>query len=82
MASSSRKLVDRIRGNHLKLCQGRFTLDTKKNFFLVKVVKHWNKLPRKVVKPLSLEVLKELLDMALRALVWLTRWGLVTGWTQ
>lgn len=52
-----------MRGNYLKLCQGRLKII---NFiFPAEVVRHWNKLPRKVVAVPSLEVLKRHLDVAL-----------------
>ena len=52
-----------------KLKAGRFGLDVRKKFFTVRVVRHWNRLPREVVDAPSLEVLKARLDGALSNLV-------------
>ncbi|PKU39848.1 hypothetical protein llap_9845 [Limosa lapponica baueri] len=64
-----RECSDRTRGNGFKLKEGRFRLDIGKKFFTMRVVRHWNRFPRKAVDAPSLEVFKTRLDGALSNLV-------------
>jgi len=60
---------DRTRGNGLKLHQGGFRLDIRKNFFTGRVVRHWTRLLMEVVESPSQEVCKIRVDVALQNVV-------------
>ena len=59
-----------MRGNGIKLEEGRFGLDIRKKFFTMSVVRHCNRFPREVVDVPCLEALKARLDGAVSNLGW------------
>jgi len=61
--------TDRSKGNRHKLKHRKFHLDTRKNFFTLRVTEHWNRLPREVVESPSLEIFKTHLDKVLCSLL-------------
>ena len=76
----SRVCCDRTRNNGFKLREGRFRLDIGKKFFTMRVLKHWHRLRRKIVKAPSLEAFKVKLDRALSNLVYLKMSLLTARW--
>ena len=65
----SRACYNRTRSNGFKLKEGRYRLDIRKEVFTVRVVRHWNRLPREAMEAPSLETFKAGLVRALSNLV-------------
>ena len=66
---------NRTRGNGHKLKQRKLQLNTRKNFFPLKVMEPWPRLPREAVESPSLEILRPCLDKVLCSLLWVTLLG-------
>lgn len=60
---------DRTHGIVTKLYQGSFRLNIRKKIITVRMVKHWNRLPSKVVVAPCLSVVKRHLDNALNTML-------------
>jgi len=69
---------DRTRGNGHKLKQRKFQLDTRKNFFPLRAMEPWPRLPRGAVESPSLEIFQTHLD-GLCSLLWVTLLGQGVG---
>jgi len=60
---------NRTRGNGHKLKHKKFQVNTVKKLFILRVMEHWNRLPRWAVESPSLEIFKTHLDEVLCSLL-------------
>jgi len=65
----SKACCDRTRSNGFKLREGRLRLGKRKKLFTLRVMKHWNTLPREAVEAPSLETFSIKLDRDLSKLI-------------
>jgi len=56
---------NRTRSNGLKLQHRKLLTNTRKNFFIVQVMEHWNRLLKEAVESPSMEICKTRLDTCL-----------------
>jgi len=49
---------NRTRSNGLKTEHGKFCTNMQKNFYMIRVTEHWNRLLREAVESLSMEIFK------------------------
>lgn len=67
----SKMPTNRTGGNGHELNIGKFSLETRKHFFPVRLVKHQNKLPEEVVESSSVEMFKRQLVLGDSAWAWM-----------
>ena len=76
-----RKLQSKNESEGHRLKQRKLQLNTRKNFFPLRVREPWPRLPREAVESPSLEIFKPRLDKVLYSLLWVTLLG-QEGWTR
>ncbi len=62
-------LGDRTRGSSHELEHRKFRTNMQRNFFTVRVMEHWNRLPREIEESPFLEIFKTCLDAYLCSLL-------------
>lgn len=60
---------DLTRSNGFKFQQGKFRFDIRKNFLIMRVLKHWSRVPREVLEYPSLDTFKSSLKRHLTGTV-------------